>query len=354
MLKKYRFCIGLLLAAILSGSGYAACTSINVAPYIITQSGSYCLAADVTGYIDVQASHVNLDFQGHTLTGGVFYSGVPGPLSTDFTVHNGTVMASGGAALFGISIGGNYRNQPVTNITVDHMNVYNATNVGIAVIASSVVITNNNINATRNTAGYGIAAGIDVESIDISSSDVLSLPLQGARAGSRAVIQGNTVTNTVSQTPDGAIAAGTPQARGIGVHYYADILISGNTITNTYVLKQSAPNGVATGMLVDATGGFCGHANCTSAQLGGLVIENNSVSVGSRVLTTVAAHNSTAIKINHAPDHAIVVGSTISLMDTGIDANQASSWPGTPPVLLLDNSFSQVATPTIGGVSLPQ
>src|SRR5690349_9078206 len=128
--------VSLILASMLAGVANADCTSITSAPYVITQSGSYCLVADLTGYINVQANHVNLDFQGHTLTGSVGFSGVSGPVSTDFTLHNGTVITSGGGALFGVSIGGNYRNQLVTNITVDHMHVSGAGAVGIAVVAS--------------------------------------------------------------------------------------------------------------------------------------------------------------------------------------------------------------------------
>jgi hypothetical protein len=285
------------------------------------------------------------------LSGSVGFTGVPGPLSTDFTVHNGAVVTPTGDS-FGLSIGGNYRNQPVTNIVVDHMHVANASAVGIAVVALDATITDNTIINTRNTRGLGTATGIDVESIDIAASDALNPPLQGSKASSRVVIQGNIVTNTSSQTFDENIVAGTPQAVGIKVASFADITISGNNVISTFVPRQ-VPAGVAVGIYVDATKGFCGHADCPSAQLGGLIVQNNNVSPLNSRVAVGFAHNSIGIKVSHAPDHAIVVGSKISQMDTGIDVARIS-WPGTPPVLLLDNSFSQVAISNVGGVNLPQ
>jgi len=339
MMKTYMGCALLLMMII--GKAQAACTPISTAPYTISQSGFYCLTNNVTVNNDngivIMASHVDLDLQGHSITSagavtrgiiGVHFYTYETGAAGDITIHNGVVDGFTNGVLTSYTT----NNTTVAGITIDNMTIRNSKSRGLVVYASNITITNNRIYATR---AANFATGIEVKS---------NLPISSS-ASNRAVITGNQIVDTT-------VTQGTDpysMAEGLSVGYFADILIRGNTVTNTWVPVINA-NESAIGINVDATGGFCNNA-CTSVPTAGLLVEDNSLMID--IATSRKASKSTGIRIIRAGSHAIVRNSVILRHTTGIDAS-GFMWPNTPPVLMLDNGIYGAVTPIKGGVTLPK
>jgi len=337
MKKTFMGCALLLMALV--GRAQAACMPISSAPYIVTQSGLYCLTNNVVVNNDngivIRTSHVDLDLQGHSITNaGAVTRGIAGVqfytyetgTAGDITIHNGVVDGFTN----GIIASNTTNNTAVAGITIDNMTIRNSKSRGLVVYASDITITNNRVYATR---AANFVTGIELKS---------NLPVSST-ASNRAVITGNQVIDTtVTQATDPY-----SNAVGLSVGYFADILIRGNLVINTWVPIINA-NESAIGIDVDATGGFCNNA-CTSVPTAGLVVEDNSLTIDAA--TSRKASKSTGIRIIRAGSHAIIRNSVILRHTTGIDAS-GFMWPNTPPVLMLDNGIYGAVTPIKGGVTL--
>ncbi|HEX2583886.1 MAG TPA: hypothetical protein VHL14_02050, partial [Steroidobacteraceae bacterium] len=219
---------------------------------------------------------------------------------------------------------------------VDSMTVANSRQRGIYMQGANLTITNNKIMTTRgktNVAGIYLFSGYP-----------------SITASNRAVIQGNTIFNTNSLASDPQNSA---SAYGIYAAGFVDLLIRDNSVFNTWVKANTTTYSSAAGIMINQMLGVCAQA-CATDPVGGLVVQDNNVS-NSIVITRTASPNLTGIQISYPGDHAIVSGSKIMLMNTGIDVgNSWGSWPNTPPVLLLNNTITSAITPIVGGVTLPQ
>jgi hypothetical protein len=321
-----------------AASAKAACVSIDSLPYTITQSGFYCLTKDLTvngSGIDIAVSHVDLDFQGHTIvdtstqapTTGVTFASTEA-VATNVKVHNGGLNGF----LTGILLTKTGSNIETSNLVVDNMTVQNSRLRGIVVYGSAVTVTNNRVYNTRNRS---VATGIEIR----------STMHPGFQASNRALVQNNDIRNTyVTEASQYAYAV------GLDVGYYIDMQIRGNQIRNTWVPMQAA-DGYAIGMAIDQTNGVCA-GPCATVPSGALLLEDNQV-VADIPTAKLANTNSIGIRVRAPSDHAIVSGSMVMRFTTGIDVS-AGAWPNTPAVLLLRNRIFGATTPTRGGIFLPE
>ncbi len=338
MKSKRLFGFALPVLFLAAAAANAACVPVDTVPYTITQSGFYCLTKDlgVNGNaIAIAASHVDLDFQGHTLvdtsaqapsTGVTFAS--TESVAGDVKVHNGVLDGF----LTGILLTKTDSNLETSNLVVDNMTVQNSRLRGIAVFGSAVTVTNNRVYNTRNRI---VATGIMIS----------STLHPGLGASNRALVQNNDIKNTYVTEPSQYASA-----VGLMVDYYIDVQIRSNQITNTWVPIQ-APNGYAIGLDIDQTNGVCAGV-CASVPTGALLIEDNRVAADIPTMR-LANTNSVGIRVRYPSDHAIVSGSTVVRFTTGIDVS-GGAWPNTPPVLLVRNKVLGAATPTRGGLLLPE
>lgn len=81
-----------------AGSKAPGCRPINAVPYIVRESGSYCLATDIgtsESGIVIRANFVTIDLQGHTLAGPVTPRsqtiGILGQKVSNVRIENGTI-----------------------------------------------------------------------------------------------------------------------------------------------------------------------------------------------------------------------------------------------------------------------
>ncbi|HEU4653218.1 MAG TPA: right-handed parallel beta-helix repeat-containing protein [Steroidobacteraceae bacterium] len=341
---KSKRILGLALPVLFlaAATAKAACIPIDTIPYVIAQSGFYCVTRDLTANftdqvnaITISVSHVDLDFQGHTVSDtstqaasvGVLFASFEA-IATDVKVHGGTLDGF----LDGIRMTTTSANTETSNFVVDNMTVRNSRLRGIVVYGSAVTVTNNHVYNTHHSAA---ATGIEIR----------STMHPGFKASNRALIQNNEIRDTyVTQASQYASAV------GLDVGYYIDMQIRGNLITNTWVPLQ-APNASAIGMDIDQTDGVCA-GPCASVPSGALLVEDNRVSADFATIK-VANTNSTGVRVRYPSDHAIISGSTVIRYTTGIDVS-SGAWPNTPAVLLLRNKILAAVTPTKGGLFLPE
>jgi hypothetical protein len=321
--------LGLLAAGAVA---QADCIPISSLPYAISQSGSYCVTADISvnlpygDAISINANDVDLDFQGHTITNSAsIKSGagvrlVEGATLTNVTVHNGTV--------YSFNYGVIAENLIASNLTIDHINVWFAKILGISLRGTNVRVTNNQVNWTVGTT---FAIGIQVNGNPSNMT-----------ASNRAVVQGN-VVSSVRMPP--AVTAAAVTAIGIYVASFPDIVIRDNKVYSVWVPAAAVDGSGSMGIMINQMGD-------ASARVGGLIVQDNTVA--NNVITAKQAKpNAVGIMISFPGDHAIVTGSIIAWMNLGIDANNAS-YPNTPPILLLNSTITDTTTPIKDGVTLPQ
>lgn len=343
----------------MAAAAQADCIPINSFPYIVNEGGFYCVTADFSvnsdlygqDTISVNASNVDVDFQGHAITNtasssnkGVGVRILNFTALHDVTIHNGT--------LYGFDAGVVANNfdsgaQPA-NLTVDHMTIKNTTTSGIYLNGINLRVTNNTINSV---AGTTLAFGIELQCCSPAPDNMT--------ASNRAFVQGNVISSirVSGRAPDGADAHA--DAIGIYVAGFPDILIRDNIISGIWLQKTALPGSGAFGIAINQMDG--------SHRVGGLIIQDNVVQNSSIYFKFSKPNSAVGIMIGVPGDHAIVTGSTIVGMDTGIDANNGSA-PDVPPVLLLNNSINPASslftnangqtnaatlTPIKGGVTLP-
>lgn len=315
----------------------AECIPISSLPYVISQSGSYCLTSNLSislswggDAINIKASNVDLDFQGHTLTNtstnatgysvGVSIDALDVPNINNVTVHNGTVTSFSGA-IFGNNV---QAGSDAYNLTVDQMRAWFSKNAGIVLNGRNLTVTNNQI--IRVTGGDNNTVGIQ-----LTGNPVPGMP-------NRAVIRGNVIRLVGAK----ATATLKATASGIAASNFSDILIRSNIIRDIWVPATASDDSRAVGIMIKQMNG--------PDQIGGLLVQDNTVASTSQSLS-VSKPNSVGVMISFPGDHAIVTGSSIDSMTTGIDTSNASS-PNTP-VLLLNNTINGAAIPINGGVTLP-
>jgi len=333
-------------AASAATAAYADCVPISSVPYSITQSGAYCVTASLSTAISsdsqaiaVWASNVDIDFQGHsisnTTTSSVRTAGVH--LMNWDTINNVTVR-NGRLSGFVVGVNGSNINTGnlTTNLTVDHMTIVNSRSAGILLQGTNLRVTNNTVTL--------VSGSKDVYGIWITDNSVKNMT-----ASNRAVVEGNTITGIKStgKMEDGT-TANFASATGISVSDFPDVLIRDNRVSGIW-MPALTPDWFPTGFARAV--GINVYQVSEPYRVAGLIVQDNTVLNGI-LYTRNAKTNSAGIVINNPGDHAIVTGSDITAMNTGIEASMVSL-PGTPPVLLLNNSIKSATTPINGGVTLP-
>lgn len=329
-----------LAVAVTGAAAHADCIPISSVPYQISQSGSYCVTEDLSVAvpddfyaITVWISNVDIDFQGHliqnTLSSSARTAGVR--LMSWEPVNNVTV-SNGRLSGFGVGVD----SSNINNLTVDRMTVSLSRVAGIRLQGTNLRATNNTVNLVLGSA--------DVTGILLMDNNVKNMT-----ASNRVVIQGNTVSGirSTGKMPDGT-TANFASATGIVVSGFPDISIRDNRVYGVFMPNLTpdwSPTGYtrAVGISIDQL--------VEPYRVAGLIVQDNTV-VNNIVYVRNAKTNSAGIVVNNPGDHAIVTGSVISGMNTGIETG-IMSLPGTPPVLLLNNSVKSATTPINGGVTLP-
>jgi hypothetical protein len=351
-----------LVSLVAATTVYADCIPISSVPYTISQGGSYCLTADLSidmsrggTALRITASHVDVDFQGHTITNtsvideaaqvaiyGVLASSGDSTF-TDITVRNGSMVNFANAISF-------FRSPQTldnSNFTVDHMTVTSPTRYGITIDGSNVRVTNNVVTGTRSSASS--AVGISVTGAAISGNTV------SFSASNRAVIAGNTVSSTSASATNLSAGNTLPvYATGIYIKNFVDVLIRDNVVKNTWVKSTAPAKSASQGIWIEQMIGTCDPLQqaCTSNRLGGLIVQDNTVANAS-IIARLSTPLTTGIEVDFAGDHSIVTGSTITSMNTGIAA--LAIWDSGSRVLALDNTFTSTTVPYAGNVvTLPQ
>ncbi len=226
--------LALAAAALLCAGMARAQTVITSLPYTISASGTYVLNSNLNSsqtsgiLINVNASNVTLDFQGHYIAGAVgntnqSTTGVNANEQSNLTIKNGTIAFCS----TGVSIGGN--GSATTNSVghqVDNLRVTYCYFIGVHISSSPASrITNCQVSQT-GSAGTTSAAGIDV-------------------GGAGVTVQGNVVSNV------------TASGSAYGVYANTGCFVRQNTISN-------ASYGVVGGKYQDNL-----TANCTTPFLNG-------------------------------------------------------------------------------------
>ena len=90
--------LGLVLAASIGSLQAATPPTRIMSAQVITTSGSYVLANDITGNIDIQASDVSVNLDRHTVTGSIMIAGHIGnktgnPSLLNAHVYNGKIVS---------------------------------------------------------------------------------------------------------------------------------------------------------------------------------------------------------------------------------------------------------------------
>jgi hypothetical protein len=338
--------VAVFAAIIAASAAHADCIAISTVPYSISQSGSYCVTADLSvaltdgEAIAILASNVDLDFQGHQIKNTITPSSsarvagvrlVSQSSLDNVTVHNGSLHLFS----FGITNYAPGYNVQASNLTVDQMTITSSRFRAISLDAANLRITKNTISSVIGS-NQG-AVGIDLW----CCGSVANLT-----ASNRAVVQGNTISGVrvTAKNPDGTAASS--YAVGIHVSGFPDILIRDNAVYGVMVPPTALDGSLLVGIQVDQMNGG------DSYRIGGLIVQDNVVQNNS-IYVRNSQTKSNGIMIGFPGDHAIVTGSTIIGMSTGINANNGSL-PNTPAVLLLNNVITGATTPIIGGVTLPQ
>jgi hypothetical protein len=145
-MKNLRFSalLALVLAASIGSLQAATPPTRIMSAQVITTPGSYVLANDITGNIDIQASHVSVNLDRHTVTGSIMIEG---------------------------HIGNNTGNLSLLNAHVYNGKIVSG-NVGVRISGSSCLV--NNLNITVGQSGTPI--WIEHGSYNRVQGCVLSVP----------------------------------------------------------------------------------------------------------------------------------------------------------------------------------
>jgi len=230
MRYQLAFLAALLATTTIAQAKNSSCTGVNSVPTTISTPGSYCLTADLvsTGAataITVAADYVDLDLDGHTLTGpanaaaGVF--GIYAIAQRDVHVHNGTVRGFDRGVFLTDTLVGFPATDPSgasTRHEIDHMRIEGAA-VGISVLGHFSSVHDNVVLDARQ---FGIGGGSSyvngkTGAINIQANQVLNtvasvdshVPVYGISAGGTgSVVQDNFISTLRGPTGSAAIFAG--------------------------------------------------------------------------------------------------------------------------------------------------
>jgi hypothetical protein len=183
-----------LVAAVLAHAAQAEtinCKAIGSAPYTIPAPGVYCLTAEIDTSmawgpaIDIQASGVVLDLNGHTLSNlnaglGTAAIGIYALDRRNITIVNGTVSGYE----IGVELASNAPYTASQGHVIQGLRVDQNRHYGILVMGRGILVRNNQVFATGGTTlspnpwTYGIAVnGVSNRVID---NDVVNLPPSGS------------------------------------------------------------------------------------------------------------------------------------------------------------------------------
>jgi hypothetical protein len=201
MLRSTSIALLLLASASAAQAETTNCTVLT-SPTTISAPGIYCLNGSLSGGgILIDADHVVLDLNGHTLEAGGAAVGISSNDKNHITVRNGTVRGFA----WGIAMGNSGTGD---GIVVEDMRVLDNTEVGIQVIGRGAVVRNNQLIGNGGSAGSGTRFGIlvsgpgtvvkDNELIDTGVGATSNVDAIQVSRGGGSVVERNVISNSAA------------------------------------------------------------------------------------------------------------------------------------------------------------
>lgn len=237
----YSAALTILLVALMATGVSAACTAIDMIPFTIQKSGSYCLTKDLplkagAVAILVETDQVVIDLGGHRLVGQGEDGSYGIRSEKGATVRNGTISG------FHVGIAGG------SGSVVEYLRVEKNTRTGILVTGDGSLVRNNIVTDARAMfEAYGIVAmGARNRILDNTILEMKGA-LDGRGFGIRVytagenVIEGNRISNAVPIPNTFGILVAGPESR--------ENAVKTNTITNMEkgVVYEQGGNGINRG-----------------------------------------------------------------------------------------------------------
>jgi hypothetical protein len=245
MLRRFRvlLVVSLTLIALPAAAEITNCTAITTLPYTISSPGIYCFTGDLStsmttgNAIEIQASSVTLDLNGHKLGGlgagpGTQATGIYATDRKNISIRNGSIRGF----YNGINVDDSGTGASAGHL-LEALRLDGNTSIAIQIRGSGSIVRDNQIVTTGgsslpSTPSVGIrfyGAGTRVLNNDIT--DVFGVggsevAIQGLSANG-AVIRGNRMTNTTRDV--------SGWSRGIHLYQCNNVLIVDNIIEDTAV-----------------------------------------------------------------------------------------------------------------------
>ncbi len=224
------------LASCSTGTITITPADIGTAGYNINAPGKYCLAAHTTfspaiaglSAININASNVTLDLNGHTITkvGGVAdVNGITVNGASNVSIYNGTVR---GFSLYGVRI-----NPGSTYVTLSHVNAFN--NGTAETISGGIVITS---GLTPDLATHDVF----LDHVQASQNIFIGLTVAGA---DNVLVKDSAFDNNVGTT---VLALGGTAVWGI----FAATLFGGGAVNNLAIVNSQANSNTSEGGAIGA------------------------------------------------------------------------------------------------------
>jgi len=235
----FKFPDGSVQTSASSSSG--ACTPITYLPYLISNSGVYCLTGDLStaitdgAAIGIGANNVTIDMNGWTLDGlaagtGTVAHGIGAEDLDNIIIRNGTIQGFlAGIALVHVP-------DEITPIGEGHLveDIHATTNrwFGIAIIGHASIARRNQVINTGGSTVYGGGIGLSLSGPGVRAldNDIYNTYATGTDeaialsiGGAGAIAESNRITGVVGDT--GA-------TYGIRISNSDNVIARGNTVTS--------------------------------------------------------------------------------------------------------------------------
>jgi parallel beta-helix repeat protein len=223
------------------------CTQIT-SSYTISAPGIYCLSGSISGSIQINASDVEFDLNGHALDGlNSTGTGIYAVNRNNITVRNGTIRGF----QTGVQIDGKGSGH-----LFEHLRVMDNGGIGISMNGSGSIVRNNAFLRNGGNPGAGarwairaVGTGVHVHDNEVVDTGVGITPNEVVGinvSGTGVVVERNVVSNT---------AVGSVNSRGIAVLSSGKNTVVGNRIVNTTIGILSSNTFGGTTLFMDNTVG---------------------------------------------------------------------------------------------------
>ena len=232
------------------------CVAITSLPYTVLSAGNYCLTGNLTasgGGINIAASNVTIDFQGHTIYGSQAsnntFFGIYSNDRNNITIRNGEIVGFFYAVRIDDASYGRPEPYDTGGHLIEDMEISRSTFRGIVIRGQGNTIRNNIIRFIRGNTLYtnSFAIGIESTGQGLVVEDNMIYEVRGrgisdigegvgiavSGAGSGSVIRDNVIVNSSIEENDNTDWAGLSRSTyAVWVGGDSNVVIHGNIIQN--------------------------------------------------------------------------------------------------------------------------